>query len=259
MLNIRPILAFDDNYIWLLQQDGQRRVAVVDPGDETPVLELLQSEGLELVAILLTHKHGDHTGGVEDLLHAWPDAVVYGPANEPIKTITNPAAGGDRVVLSDLDVEFVVMDVPGHTEGHLAYYGEGVLFCGDTMFAAGCGRVFSGTHEQLHESLQNIAALPADTKVYCAHEYTMANLGFAKWVEPDSRAVLARIEKASEMRTRGEPTVPSLLQEELDTNPFLRVGEPNVIAAAENFAGRKLTPGAEVFTAIRNWKDQEYD
>jgi hydroxyacylglutathione hydrolase len=259
MLNIRPIPAFDDNYIWLLQQDDKPKVAVIDPGDEIPVLELLQKEKLELVAILLTHKHGDHTGGVEDLLLAWPDAVVYGPAHEPIKTITKPASGGDRIVLHGLEVEFDVIDVPGHTEGHLAYYGEGVLFCGDTMFAAGCGRVFSGTHEQLHDSLQKIASLPADTKVYCAHEYTMANLGFARWVEPDSPAVLARFEKVSELRNRGKPTVPSLLQEELETNPFLRVGEPSVIAAAESYTGKKLIPGAEVFTAIRNWKDREYD
>ena len=259
MLNIRPILAFDDNYIWLLQQDDERQVAVIDPGDETPVLQLLQREGLELVAILLTHKHGDHTGGVEDLLIAWPNAVVYGPAQEPIRTITKPVAGGEKILLDGLGVEFEVMDVPGHTEGHLAYYGEGVLFCGDTMFAAGCGRVFSGTYEQLHDSLQKIASLPSDTKVYCAHEYTLANLGFAKWVEPESALVQARFAEASEMRARGEPTVPSLLQDELDTNPFLRVGDPNVIAAAESYAGRKLTPGAEVFTAIRNWKDREYD
>ncbi len=259
MFDIRPIPAFDDNYIWLLQNGDQPKVAVVDPGDEAPVLDLLRQERLELGAILITHKHGDHTGGVDDLLQVWPDAEVYGPANEPIRTLTQPVCGGDRISLDWLGVEFEVMDVPGHTEGHLAYYGPGVLFCGDTLFVAGCGRVFSGTHEQLHHSLQKIAALPPETKVYCAHEYTLANLGFAKWVEPDSALIQARFNRASDLRARGEPTVPSLLHEELETNPFLRVDKPNVIAAAEGYAGRKLTPGAEVFTAIRNWKDREYD
>lgn len=259
MLNIRPIPAFEDNYIWLLQQDNKPQAVVVDPGDETPVLEVLRSEGLELAAILLTHKHGDHTGGVDDLLQAWPDALVYGPANEPIASVTRPVKGGDKVELPWLQVEFEVMDVPGHTEGHVAYYGAGVLFCGDTMFAGGCGRVFSGTHEQLHQSLQSITSLPADTLVYCAHEYTLANLGFAKWVEPESESVQARFLNASEQRSRGEPTVPSLLQLELETNPFLRSDQQSVISAAERYAGRKLTAGAEVFTAIRNWKDQEYD
>ncbi len=259
MLSIRPIPAFDDNYIWLLQNPAGSKVYVVDPGDDTPVLELLKREGLELEGVLITHKHGDHTGGVDDLLQAWPEARVYGPAHEPIAHLTNKVSGGDRISLPGLGVEFGVMDVPGHTEGHVAYYGHGTLFCGDTMFAAGCGRVFSGTHEQLHHSLQSIAALQPDTRVYCAHEYTMANLGFAKWVEPESAALLARCREASELRGRNEPTVPSLLQLELDTNPFLRTAEPGVIVAAEKYAGRKLTTGAEVFTAIRNWKDREYD
>jgi len=259
MLNVRPIPAFDDNYIWLLQSHAGPRVYVVDPGDEGPVLDLLQRERLELEGILITHKHGDHTGGVGDLLQAWPDAQVYGPANESIANITTNVSGGDRISLPGLGVGFSVMDVPGHTEGHVAYYGEGVLFCGDTMFAAGCGRVFSGTHEQLHNSLQSIASLPPDTKVFCAHEYTMANLGFAKWVEPESAALLDRYREASDLRSMDKPTVPSLLQLELDTNPFLRSAEPTVIAAAERYAGKKLTTGAEVFTAIRNWKDREYD
>lgn len=259
MLHIRPILAFEDNYIWLLQDDANPRVVVVDSGDATPVLELLRREGLELAAILLTHKHMDHIGGVADLLQVWPTAEVYGPVGESIASVTRPVKGGDRIELTALHVEFEVMDVPGHTEGHVTYYGAGVLFCGDTMFAAGCGRVFSGTHEQLHASLQRIAALPADTMVYCAHEYTLANLGFAQWVEPENELIQARLQDASALRSRVIPTVPSMLQLELDTNPFLRSDQPTVIAAAERYAGRKLTAGAEVFTAIRNWKDREYD
>ncbi len=256
---ITPIPAFDDNYIWLIRDPGSDIAVVVDPGDEDPVLETLDREGLTLGAILITHKHGDHVGGVMDLRRAFPDALVYGPAGEPIQGITHPLKTGDLVEPPGIDVEYRVMDVPGHTEGHIAYHGAGALFCGDTLFAAGCGRVFSGTHRQLHDSLQAIAALPPDTRVYCAHEYTLANLGFARWVEPESQGVLNRLREAEAMRARGEPTVPSSLGLELETNPFLRTAEPQIVKMAERFAGRQLASGADIFTAIRTWKDKEYD
>lgn len=259
MLSITPIRAFDDNYVWLLREAGCSIVAVVDPGDEEPVLAVLREEGLSLGAILLTHKHGDHTGGVADLKAAYPGAVVYGPANESIKTVERPVGEGDHIELPGMQVKLQVMDVPGHTEGHVAYLGEGILFCGDTLFAAGCGRVFSGTHEQLHHSLQRIASLPPETLVYCAHEYTQDNMGFAKWVEPENPAVLQRESDTRALRERDEPTVPSTLALELQTNPFLRTDVPDVIAAANRYAGRELTTGAEVFTAVRTWKDREYD
>ena len=259
MFQISPIPAFDDNYIWLLTEPAGTAAAVVDPGDEDPVLELLEREGLALTAILLTHKHGDHTGGVRELRARYPEVRVYGPANEPIGTLTHPVSEGAFVDLGVGGARFAVLDVPGHTEGHIAYYGEGVLFCGDTLFAGGCGRVFSGTHAQLHASLGRIAGLPPETMVYCAHEYTQANLGFARWVEPDNPAVAARISDTDTLRAAGEPTVPSILALELETNPFLRGDQPVVIAAAERFAGHALRSGAEVFEAIRTWKDREYD
>ena len=259
MLEITPVPAFEDNYIWLLRKPGAAAVAVVDPGDEDPVLEVLRAQGLDLAAILLTHKHGDHTGGVEGLKQAFPDLPVYGPAHEPIRVVTHPLKEGDLLTLPFLDVEFTVMEVPGHTEGHIAYYTEGVLFCGDTLFAAGCGRVFSGTHQQLHHSLQRFAQLPGDTKVYCAHEYTQANIGFARWVEPDNPDVLARAETIAQLLAYGLSTVPSLLELELKTNPFLRTWVAGVIAAAEKYSGKKHLDGAGVFTAIRTWKDKEYD
>ncbi len=259
MLEIRPIPAFEDNYIWLLKPDNSNQVAVVDPGDEEPVLDTLRREGLSLAAILITHKHGDHTGGVKDLVAIYPNAEVYGPAGEPIKGITRPVAEGDEIAPLGQGAIFRVMEVPGHTEGHVAYYGEGVLFCGDTLFAAGCGRVFSGTHRQLHTSLQRIAALPPQTRIYCAHEYTQANMGFARWVEPDNPRVLERQAQTDVQRSRGQPTVPSSLELELATNPFIRTGEPAVVAAAERFAGKALSSSAEVFTMIRTWKDRQYD
>jgi hydroxyacylglutathione hydrolase len=259
MTDVRPIPAFDDNYIWLLTRPGHPGCAVVDPGDEDPVIERLDAEGLRLDAILITHKHGDHVGGVRGLKARWPDAVVYGPANEPIASLERRLHGGERIELEGLGVALDVLDVPGHTEGHIAYYGDGALFCGDTLFAAGCGRVFSGTFEQLSDSLARIGRMPPDTRIYCAHEYTLANLGFAAWVEPDSPALQARSERDRGLRERGEPTVPSLLGDELATNPFLRTDQGDVIAAASRWAGRPLSDRDAVFRALRTWKDKDYD
>jgi hydroxyacylglutathione hydrolase len=259
MLDVSAIPAFDDNYIWLLRRPGVAACAVVDPGDEDPVLARLAADGLELVAILVTHRHGDHVGGIAALKARFPGARVLGPAGEPIPHRDLALEDGDEAVVPALRARFQVLGVPGHTEDHVAYVGEGVLFCGDTMFAAGCGRVFGGTHEQLHASLQRLRALPPDTLAYCAHEYTEANLGFAKWVEPDNAELVRRETEVRQLRGRGAPTVPSTIAIERATNPFLRVDEPVVIAAAERWAGRRLQSGAEVFRALRTWKDRDYD
>jgi len=232
---------------------------VVDPGDEDPVIERLEALGLSLGSILVTHKHGDHVGGVRALKQRWPGAVVYGPAGEPIPERDVSLAEGDRVEVPGLHLELEVLDVPGHTEGHIAYLAEGMLFCGDTLFAGGCGRVFSGTFEQLAAALRRLSRLPGDTRVYCAHEYTLANIGFARWVEPESQALAEREAGARAARVRGEPTVPSTIELELATNPFMRVGQPGVIAAAERWAGRPLDSATAVFTAVRQWKDRDYD
>jgi hydroxyacylglutathione hydrolase len=259
MLDVTPIPAFDDNYIWLLRRPGATACAVVDPGDDDPVLERLRADGLALEAILVTHRHGDHVGGVAALKERFPQALVFGPAGEPIPRRDRALHEGDQITLPGLAARFTVLGVPGHTEDHVAFLGDGVLFCGDTLFAAGCGRVFGGTHEQLHASLQRIAALPPGTLVYCAHEYTEANLGFALWVEPSNAELVARDAEVRQARERGEPTVPSTVALERATNPFLRVDEPAVIAAAERWAGRRLQGGAEVFRALRTWKDRDYD
>ena len=258
-LTIEPLPAFDDNYIWLVTRPGRRQALVVDPGDDEPVIQALDQRGLELNAILITHKHGDHTGGIRALKARWPHAQVHGPAHEPIPTLDRGHGEGDRLQIATLDLSFEVLEVPGHTEGHLAYFGHGLLFCGDTLFTGGCGRVFSGTFEQLADSLRRLAALPGDTQVHCAHEYTLANLGFAQWVEPHNPALRRRREEAQRLRAASLPTVPSSLAEELATNPFLRTGEPQVIAAAEAWAGHPLTDHRAVFKALRQWKDRDYD
>jgi len=259
MLDISPIPAFDDNYIWLLRDSGSTQAAVVDPGDEGPVLAALEAQDLELGAILVTHHHDDHIGGVEALRAAFPEVRVSGPEDRRIRDLTHVVREGDRVELPDLSERLRVLEVPGHTSTHIAYLGAGALFCGDTLFAAGCGRVFDGTFDQLAASLERIADLPGATRCYCAHEYTLANLGFAGRVEPESTAVAQRKQAVSDLRALGRPTVPSRLSEELGTNPFLRTGIPAVRSAAEAASGKSLTTGAEVFTALRRWKDGQYD
>jgi hydroxyacylglutathione hydrolase len=259
MLEITPVRAFEDNYIWMLASAGSDLALAVDPGDETPVLKWLQAQGKSLGGVLITHHHYDHTGGLPELLQAYPGIPVYGPAGESIRGISQPVKEGDRVAIDGCETAFRVMEVPGHTAGHIAYYGEGALFCGDTLFAGGCGRVFDGTFEQLAASLQRIAQLPPETLIYCAHEYTLANLGFAAWVEPESGMLHQRIAQEQEKREARLPTLPSSLAQELQTNPFLRTSVPSVKGMAEKVAGTVLADDTAVFTALRQWKDSEYD
>lgn len=251
-LEILALPAFDDNYIWVLRNADT--AVVVDPGDDAPVLDYLAKTRTRLCAVLVTHHHGDHVGGVADIVARHP-APVYGPALEAIAGVDRPVGNGDRVALAELGIEFEVLAVPGHTRGHVAYYRRGMLFCGDTLFGAGCGRLFEGTPDTMFASLSRLAALPDDTQVYCAHEYTLSNLNFAAAVEPGNAAVRHRIETTAKLREEGWPSVPSRLSIELATNPFLRWDADEVIAAARQRLGRDPRGPQEVFAAIRDWKN----
>jgi hydroxyacylglutathione hydrolase len=252
MFEVIAVPAFKDNYIWLLRK-GRLAVAV-DPGDAAPVRAALASHRLTLAAILVTHHHADHQGGIEGLLD--PGQVpVFGPASESITGMTRPLRGGETIGLEAIGVEFEVLAVPGHTLGHLAYHRRGVLFCGDTLFAGGCGRVFEGSPAQMHDSLTRLASLPGDTMGYCAHEYTAANLRFALAVEPGNGALQERAQAVADMRARGEPTVPFTLALEKATNPFLRCAVPEVVAAARR-EGAASDDALAVFTALREWKNR---
>lgn len=256
MLQIEPIAAFSDNYIWLLSDPETSRAVVVDPGDAEPVEQVLAARGLKLESILITHHHGDHIGGVDQLL-AQRTIPVLGPVSENIPQITQPLKHGDRC--NALGIEFEIIAVPGHTLDHIAYYSaqnpeQPLLFCGDTLFAGGCGRIFEGDPEMMYHSLQRLANLPERTQVYCAHEYTLANLAFAQAVEPDNQALQQRVASAKTDRAAGIPTVPSSLALEQATNPFLRCHLSSVKrAAAQN--GEVGADYWQVFAKVRHWKD----
>lgn len=253
-----PIYALADNYIWRLGAPDANEVIVVDPGDAQPVLAALDAAAHSLSAILITHHHQDHIGGVAKLRQAYPQAAIIAPDDRRIPVATQRVGDGAQLSLAGV-ADFEVLAVPGHTASHVAYCGAGALFCGDTLFAGGCGRVFDGTCHQLAASLRRLAQLPPSTLCYCAHEYTLENLGFAQWVEPDNPDVAARINRVRAQRAAQQPTVPSTLAEELATNPFLRTQHPAVIAAAERAAGKSLADSDAVFCALRAWKDRDYD
>lgn len=261
-LDVLAVPAFDDNYLWIIH-DG-RHAAVVDPGDAVPVLAALQAEGLTLAAILLTHHHADHVGGVVELARSavsdeFPAIPVYGPAREQsrIKGMTVPLHGNDEVMIPSLGLSLQVIDVPGHTLGHIAYYSaeQGFVFCGDTLFAGGCGRLFEGTPAQMVESLAKLSSLPGNTQVYCAHEYTLSNLKFAAEVEPGNAELSARLQRERAKRNQGEATVPTSIALERATNPFLRANQKEIQESLQK-AGR-LTELNEVssFAALREWKN----
>lgn len=258
MGTIIPLAAFSDNYVWAIRAGD--RVVVVDPGDDEPVAGYLARERATLAAILVTHHHPDHTGGIADLLRE-RSVPVIGPGREAIPGRTLAVGGGDRVDVPGIGLPLEVLDVPGHTSGHIAFvgrdagWGSPVLFCGDTLFAAGCGRLFEGTADQMWASLSALAALPAETRVFCAHEYTLANLRFASAVEPANPAIAERAARERAKRERGLPTLPSILAEELATNPFLRCACPEVAASAAHRAGVPPEDAVAVFAALRAWKN----
>ena len=247
------VQAFRDNYIWLVPGSKPGFVAIVDPGEADPVVAALAQHKLSPALILCTHHHGDHTGGVQALIRHF-QIPAYGPAAERIPGITHPVEDGD-VIHSDWSVPYTVLAVPGHTRGHVAYWGDGRLFSGDTLFVAGCGRLFEGTAFQLHASLMRLAALPPSTRVYCGHEYTQANLAFARTVEPDNEDILAFERRSRRLLQVGQPTIPSTIADERRINPFLRTSIPTVRAAAGYKTDLKSDTDATVFATLRRWKD----
>lgn len=259
-MKIIPIPAFKDNYIWAIQNDAGE-VYIVDPGDAAPVEAFLQQNQLVLRGILITHHHADHTGGIRALCNQ-RSISVYGPQGNHIRGVTDPLADGDGIKV--FDRQLTVMSVPGHTLDHIAYFMPAAagddhvpaLFCGDTLFAGGCGRLFEGTAEMMYTSLRQIEALPEKTRIYCAHEYTLGNLAFALKAEPDNPALVERIAIETDKRNRGLPTLPSTILQERRTNPFLRCHIVSLQANVGKNMAQSLHSDVETFALLRRWKDQ---
>jgi len=256
MIKIHPIPAFNDNYIWIIH--NQHQAVVVDPGDALPVLRYLDDNNLQLVTILITHHHNDHVGGNAALLEKF-SVPVYGPGNESIATLTHRISEGAEIQINELSLSLRVLDTPGHTAGHIVYYGtineNSVLFCGDTLFVCGCGRIFEGTALQMYASLQKLMSLPDTTQVYSTHEYTLGNINFSRTVDPNNTSLENLEIKMKELRHRGIPTLPSSIATEKANNPFLRCDQPEIISSVSNHVDQALSEPVEVFAALRQWKN----
>lgn len=255
MLTIQAVHAFSDNYIWFIEDPRSKQLLIVDPGDAEPVIQIIEHQKLKPIAILITHHHADHIAGINQLVANY-NLPVYGPKTENIPHLTHPLVASDDLVISTSFPPIKILDIPGHTKGHIAFLIDDNLFCGDTLFGAGCGRLLGGTAKQLHHSLQLISALAKQTKIFCAHEYTQANLNFAAQVEPHNKAIQQRIIDTDALIMAGQPSLPSSLTLELNTNPFLRCQHPDVIKASEQYCNHKLENSEQVFTLLRSWKDQ---
>ncbi|NMH61259.1 hydroxyacylglutathione hydrolase [Alteromonas ponticola] len=253
-VSVTAIPAFTDNYIWCLHNNVD--AVIVDPGDAEPVLRFLKQQNLKLAAILITHHHHDHTGGITRLTSTRPAIPVIGPRGNHIRGITKSVTQGDTVHLPVINCEFTVMEIPGHTLDHIAFYGHGAIFCGDTLFAAGCGRLFEGSSEQMAHSLSKLKRLPDNTKVYCAHEYTLANIKFAREVEPNNTVLRDYEIWARQQRDQNNVTLPSDIATQKAVNPFLRCQHEEVRSAAQAKSEHKLRDDVAVFAALRSWKDK---
>ncbi|MFO1435984.1 MAG: hydroxyacylglutathione hydrolase [Gammaproteobacteria bacterium] len=251
---VTPIRALRDNYVWMLQRPGGDVVTLVDPGEAAPVEAVLAAAGKRVAAILVTHHHHDHVGGIEQIARRHR-ARVIGPAMENIPARSFAVNDGDAFTIDELELELTAMHVPGHTLGAISYYGEGTAFTGDTLFTAGCGRLFEGTADQMFSSLERLKKLRRSTQIYCGHEYTLANLRFAAAVEPDNADIAMRLLQVEENERDGQPSVPAPLELELRTNPFLRTDQASVQRAAESQSGHALNGPAAVFAVLREWKN----
>lgn len=253
---IKPIPALNDNYIWAIMHPETHKMIVVDPGEAKPVIENLKKKQYQLAAIFITHHHWDHTNGIRDLVDYAGAIPVYGPATSDIPFCNQKLQEGDEIHFPDFDLTVKVIEIPGHTLDHIAFIGKSFIFCGDTLFAGGCGRLFEGNAAQMTASLNRIRDLPKETQIYCAHEYTLKNLQFAKLVEPNNKAIEKRLQNVEKLRRDNKPTLPSVLQLELATNPFLRYDKDSIRKSVETHSGKSLPNPISVFTELRQWKNE---
>jgi hydroxyacylglutathione hydrolase len=250
---IVPLRAFKDNYIWLIEDKQSSNAWAVDPGDAQPVIDYLHAKHIKLSGILITHHHADHTGGVSDLLRIWQNIPVYGFSKKTVPAVTHVVKENDVIWCGS--VKLAILEISGHTLDHIAYYNDEIIFSGDTLFSAGCGRVFEGTYEQMYQSLLKLLQLPEKIQIYCGHEYTLQNLKFARHVEPNNQFIQNKILAVESLLATNHPSLPSTLADEKKMNPFLRCEESSIVSATEKQANKALKTPVDVFTCLRNWKN----